>query len=343
VVVIIRYIYINNYHPMLAMRNGVRMSISIRVPRFPYVVRHASTAFFASLILVAFFFPLPVAAESSPANEQAPPLWSFSDGDSTVYLFGTIHLMREGVSWYQGRVRQAFAEADRLMVEVDQNSISRQKQVELVRSLALLPREEQLSDIIPAEQMQKLEEVLSPLGVPEQAVERWKPWYAAITLAGVAAQQHGFLPKYGVDATLLRKAQERGLPVLQLESAKEQLSLFDSLSREDARYLLRDAIEEQQEMQQLFRDLNTAWQRGQMSSIEELLLDSSEENPSFHKALYTARNRRWTPRIAGLLEKEGISFVAVGAAHLIGEESVIELLEERGIEVRRIEELSAAD
>lgn len=266
--------------------------------------------------------------------EDAPPLWSLSDEDTTIYLFGTIHLMSPEVDWFRGEIRELFNAADTLVVEVDQSELTGEEQRRLLQELAFLPENTELSDLIDEEQMTALTSLLASIGAPREAVERWKPWFAAITVTSVIAQQAGFAPRYGVDATLLRRASETGIEVLGLESPRQQITLFDTLSREEAVYFLQQAIEERAEIVPMFQQMKSAWLQGDLQALGELLLESRRENPQFFDTVYTDRNRAWSRKIASLLEGEtGTILVAVGAGHLVGKRSVIDFLEAEGYEV----------
>jgi hypothetical protein len=290
----------------------------------------------ALLVVLAAAFLMPAVAQDGTTvqSDQVPPLWRTEDADTTVYLLGTIHLMTEGVTWFKGPVREAFDGADTLVVELNQNKVSRQTQQQLVREVAVLPQSEKLSSAISDDTMSQLTSLLEPMGVPRSAINRWKPWYAGLTVTTVLAQQAGFLPQYGVDVTLLQEAQQRGTDVRELEDFETQLELFDELNRDDALYMLRDALEEQGEIKDLFRDLRDAWLSRDFATLEEILLESREENPEFFGKVFVDRNRRWADALESLMEAEaGTIFLAVGVGHLIGDRSLITMLEERGYEV----------
>lgn len=291
---------------------------------------HHKTRMFSILLFVLLLLAGPAAAQNGPA------LWSIEKNDVTMYLFGTIHLMKEDVQWYEGDIKEAFERSDMLIVEVNQASLSREAKVKTIRDLALLPSNAQLGDLISDERIAALKSMLEPLGVPEKAIQSWRPWYAALTVAGTAARQAGFLPEHGVDVTLLSKAREREMKIQQLETFHEQLSLFADLDREEAVYFLTDSLEERDEMQALFEKLKRNWLKDNSSALRELLQESARENPDFYAKVYEERNKRWLSKIENLIEEgTGTYFVAVGAGHLLGDEGLLELLRQRGCEVEK--------
>jgi hypothetical protein len=283
----------------------------------------------AALLLLA------TAGTVSAAAEELPALWSVQGEEGRVYLFGTIHLMNRNVIWFDGYVEHAFRRAETLVVEVDQTAISRGERVKVLQELALLPQHKQLSGIVSEEHMRELEEIMKPAGVSKEAMQRWRPWYAGITVTAAAARQAGYLPKYGVDITLLRKAKNMGMRIEQLESFREQLELFAGLDREAALYFLTDSIENQEAIRKQFGEMKRNWLEEDLSALEALLLESAEENRSFYRELFLRRNREWLPEIVELLKEPGEHFVAVGSGHLVGEDGLISLLRQQGYTVER--------
>jgi hypothetical protein len=230
-----------------------------------------------------------LAQDEGNAAGSGPALWKVSIENTTLYLFGTIHLMTEGVDWFTGPIRDAFDGSETLVVEINQQGVSREEQRSVVRSVAALPEDEQLSDMVSESTMDGLTELVEPMGVSAQVVERWKPWYAGLTVTGVLAQQAGFLPRYGVDITLIQEASSGSMSIRSLET----------------------------------------W--------ESLTLEAEEENPEFYEDVFVDRNHNWTEELLSMLsEQQGPIFVAVGAGHLLGDDSVIRMLEKEGYEVSRI-------
>jgi hypothetical protein len=264
-------------------------------------------------------------------------MWRLETENTEMYLLGTIHLMTENVEWFEGRVADRFEAAETLVLEVNPAGMSQSEVQSLVQELAVLPSGTQLSDVVSEETMSELEELFSPLQIPMQAVERWEPWYAALTATNVIAQQAGFSPEYGVDMTLAERAMNRGMPIEGLETVEFQLRLFDDLNREDARYYLEETLAESDMIIEIFTDLRDAWLEENLSELEDLLVESSEENPEFYESIFVERNESWVEELSALIEDGGSYFVAVGAGHMVGEQSVIDLLESRGYDVTDID------
>lgn len=295
-------------------------------------MRHPHFARAISYLLTIVMLLIPAAPLTA---QEGPPLWSLSDEDTTVYLFGTVHLMSEGVDWLIGEVLDTFSASDILVLEIDQTELTMAEQRSIVEDLAFLPEGTALSDLIEEDQMNTLTSILASLGAPREAVERWKPWFAALTVTSVVAQQAGFLPRYGVDATLLRRATESEKEIIGLETPREQFRLFDKLKQEEAVYFLQEALEERRQIVPMFEDMKSAWMSRDLDALAKLLLESRNENPEFFDTVYTDRNRAWSEDIIALMEREaGTIFVAVGAGHFVGKGSVIDFLREKGYQIR---------
>jgi hypothetical protein len=304
----------------------------------------------AGLVLLAALLLLPASMQAAAqsdgsgtgtgsSNGDGPALWHFEAGGRDVYLFGTIHLMKSGVSWFDQRIEEAFSEAETLVVELDPTGMSRQEQRRVIRRFALLPEGEQLSDTVSEERMERLMELLSPMGIPRQTVERWEAWYAGLTVVGLSARQAGFAAQHGVERRLLEEAQAAEMEIRELEGFTEQMELFDGLSSSESAYFLADALEEHRKVAELFGKLKRYWMNQDLEALEELVAESQKENPSFYETVYAERNRDWAETIEKMAAEgsgePGDLFVAVGTAHFVGDSSLPELLRERGYELTR--------
>ena len=166
----------------------------------------------------------------------APALWKIADEDTTIYLFGTIHVLPQGIDWFDGKVAEAFAQSGSLVTEVaGQDDAAMQG---LVIKLAMLPEGASLRDQLSAEQRGQYEAALTAFKLPPAMLDRFEPWYTAVALSTLPLMQEGFLPEHGVEQALEKQATTRKLPHTGLETSEYQLGLFDSLPADvQARYL----------------------------------------------------------------------------------------------------------
>jgi len=279
------------------------------------------------LLLLVFLQSLPVAAES---DRQRGLLWEVSQpGQPASYLFGTIHSGDPAVLELPLPVQQAFAAADRVVLEVllDQDALLSSSR------LMLLGEGRLLSDITGRALFEKASRAILTRGIPEVVLERMKPWAAAVTLSMPAPETGEVL-----DMLLYQQALQAGKPVFGLESIHEQLAVFDDMPESDQLVLLRDAVENFQEIDAMQRELLDAWlQRdlGTLLAINAAAMETADRElaAEFQDRLITGRNRLMAERLQPYLQ-EGNTFVAIGALHLPGDSGLLNLLEQRGYTIR---------
>ncbi len=279
------------------------------------------------LLALALLFAAPVWA--------VPALWQVGSGDRTVMLYGTIHALPNGPDWLTPAAASAFAAADALVVEVVFPDNPAEMAGALGR-LALLPAPSPILDRVPTDLRPKLAALIAGSGLPASAFDGMKSWYAAITLVQLELARAGLDPAAGVDVTLIARARAAGRRLVPLESVEGQLKLFDALPEADQRLLLAAAVAESGDAAGQLQALVKAWEAG---DVERILkdFDDSSLSPAMHEALFRRRNAAWADWIANALKAPGRHFMAVGAAHMAGPDSVIAMLGARGIAVRRVE------
>jgi len=289
------------------------------------------------------FAPLAVfLAIASPASARAPQqakpaLWEVSDADSTLYLFGTIHLLPTGYHWRTTKFDQALNSSNELVVEtiVDlqhPNEILAAKR-DLGYSAGLPP----IEDRVPPAKRPRLRAMIAKTGVPEQYFTSMESWLAAFELLGVQFQQMGLKGEAGPEQLLRTEFQAAKKPIGQLETNAEQLGYFDRLPEKAQRLLLEGAIDEPKSTDTDFSKMLASWSRGDVKAIAFTFNRDLSGSPDLMNALIKQRNANWTRWIEQRLTKPGTAFVAVGAGHLAGPSSVISLLQKQGYKVRRIQ------
>lgn len=281
-----------------------------------------------SLLLLALV-ALPAAAQNAPA------IWHLSRGDSQVYLFGTIHLLKADTPWRSGTLDALFAGADSLTVEAEIDRIDPLAMQQTLMRVGYYPPGETLADHVPAEMRDRLLAEAGKIGLPAQAVDRMRPWLIGLTLTATLAQQAGFLQQYGVDVTLIGEARATGKEVRALETAEEQIETLASLDDDAQIAWLREGLDQLADLGGAFERMKTAWLEADTATLGEIMTEGMEDNAQLAERLLYARNRNWLPQVEALLATPGTHFVAVGAGHLVGEQSLIDLLETAGHEVTR--------
>lgn len=286
----------------------------------------------ASILLSLFLVLAPVRAEES----SSPLLWKIEQGASTLYLFGTFHLLTEEVRWLDNRITGALDSAGELVLEMSEEQTDTGLVVSIIRNKGMYPGADGLRKILSAETWQDLLGQAAAVGIPQQMIGQFHPWYAAIVLTVAHAQAEGFLPEYGVEAILTARAKAAGKPVLGLETAQEQVSALADHPDRIQLMLLENTLQELTDLPRIFGDMTRAWVTGDEDALVELIIGSAREIPELYEALIVRRNRNWIPLLEARLNQPGVSFVAVGIGHLVGDDSVVTMLRDRGHSVQPV-------
>ena len=292
-----------------------------------------------SLAVVAVFAWLATAAVSNSqdvaATGTAPALWEIRDTDTTLYLFGTIHLLKRGADWRTPRLDQALGSADEVWLEAeDPDSAALQPLIMELGVDAANP----LSGKLTVQEKAQLRAATAAIGMPPNGLDPMRPWLAALTLAVVPIVQAGYDPALGVDKAVRAAATEAGTPVRTFETAEQQMGLLADLSEELQMQLLRSTLEDLEEGPSMVERLAAAWASGDSAAIEALMLaELRTDAEPLYQALIAGRNAAWAEILNDRLKDPGIAFVAVGAGHLVGPDSVQTMLAGDSVTVTRLQ------
>ncbi len=276
--------------------------------------------------------------EATPETPATPALWSVADEDTTIYLFGTIHMLPPGTGWRSAEVDHALGRSQALYLEADVVS-DPAGQAAIVRRLSLLPAGERLSSRLSPDQVSRLRVAAGRVGVAMETLEQTQPWYAAVLVTNAAIRAAGYSTDGGVEAGLRDDARNAGKEMRYLETVEGQLSALAGLSPETQAAYLSFTIDDIDTAAASLGQMVSAWRTGDAASLARVLIeDDMARLPPLKQVLLDRRNADWARQLAALLAKEpGEFFVAVGAAHLIGPDSVQEHLKALGVENTRIQ------
>jgi len=264
-----------------------------------------------------------------------PALWVARQGGATVYLFGTVHALKPGLKWETPKIATAFAESQELWLEADDAD---PKTVQPIVAQLGMDRAHPLSGKLAAADVPRLDAAAKAAGLPgETALEPMRPCLAALTLATLPIVKAGYDPAKGVDNVLKAKAAAAGKPVHGLETAEQQMHFFADLPQARQVDMLRAVLDEVAGSTAGIAEIMEAWENADLATIDKFMNEeNAEKYPDLHAILILDRNRAWAAKIAERLRSgKGVTFMAVGAAHLVGHDSVQEALKARGISVAR--------
>ncbi|HEX6613479.1 MAG TPA: TraB/GumN family protein [Rhodanobacteraceae bacterium] len=263
-----------------------------------------------------------------------PALWKIQREGTTVYLFGTVHVLPKDVQWRYPQLDRALALSDVLYVElVDDDQATMQPLVMQYGIDVAHP----LSTELDAADEQRLQAAARTVGIPAQSLDAMKPWMAAVTLTVAPIVKAGFDPASGADKKLRRQFTSEGKPVRGLETAEQQIRYFADLSQAVQISMLRNSLDDYANADTEIATLVQDWQHGDVHAIAALEnADMRDKYPMLYSTLLTERNQRWARQIAQMLDSHQVVFIAVGAAHLAGPDDVQAQLQKLGIKVERV-------
>jgi hypothetical protein len=275
-------------------------------------------------------------AAASPIARE-PALWVVRDADSTVYLFGTVHLLKSATAWRTPKVDAALRESDEVwfeLAETGDEAASNRIVAELMPKLGV-DQARPLSSKLNAADRRRLEAAAASLGLPVAQLEPMRPWLAALTFSLVPIIKAGYDPKLGVDSLLAAAARGQNKPIRGLETMEQQFRFFADLPQELEVQMLREVLDDVERGPQVLDQLSAAWATGDGEAFERLFVDELRDSPEMYKVLIVDRNEAWAKAIQERMKGSGVSFVAVGAGHLTGPDSVQARLAARGITAER--------
>ena len=272
-----------------------------------------------------------------PAQAPAKPaLWKIVDPDTTIYLFGTIHALPPGTRWQSPTLRAAMARSDSLVLEVG-NLGDTAALTAAFQSLAVSPGlPPVLTRVAPAKR-KRLEAALTAAKLPIAAADRMESWAVALSLVAATVPRLGFSREAGVEAKLRAAFDARGVKTEGLETAAQQFGYFDGLSESAQRRLLEAALEDEGKAKLEFARMLAAWRVGDVARIALTFDDELKTSPELTKALLDRRNAAWVEWLAARMKAPGTVFVAVGAGHLAGRQSLTRLATGKGLRVLRVQ------
>ncbi len=285
---------------------------------------------------LAAFALLSCHSTQSEAKPIRPALWKVSDADTTIYLFGTIHLLPKDLVWQSPKIAAAIKQSQGLVLEtvLDRDP---QKTGAIMTQLGMSKGLPPLLDRVPADKREALQKVVTKSGLPLAVLDQFETWAAALTLASAGMRDLPVSAEYGAEASLSRQFTTASKPVSGLETPGQQLGYFDSLPEAAQRKFLASIAEDDSNAKAEFDAMIAAWGSGDVKKIALTFDDELKLSPELTEVLLKQRNRNWAAWIGERMRKPGTVFLAVGAGHLAGSGAVTELLAARGLKVSRIQ------
>ncbi|MEO9600768.1 TraB/GumN family protein [Parasphingorhabdus sp.] len=271
---------------------------------------------------------------SAMPDDADPALWVIKDEDTTIYLFGTIHILKPGMSWFDEAVKDSFYASDELVIEMVKPDPS--VMAKLVGELAIDKTGISLRDKLSAEDRTDFEAAMTRLSVPVAAFDPLDPWFASVSLSLIPLMRNGYDADQGVEDELLSHAKARAIKVSGLETPEQQLGFFDNLAEDVQIRFLNFTVDTIDDVTTGMEQMVAEWANANVDALGELM-NAGLEDKIIYDTLLVNRNITWAKWVEQRMEQPGTVFLAVGAGHLAGESSLQALLAQKGVAVERIE------
>jgi len=267
----------------------------------------------------------------SRADTPLHSLWELHGKHNSVFLLGSIHVLRPADYPLDPAVMRAYAGSKSLVMEINLADMDlEQLQGEMMAS-AMLPEGKSLPEVLGAKRYARAETLAREVGVELSTFDQFAPWFAAEAISQLQLMQLGFQPTSGVEMYFLERARGDGKSVAGLETVHDQIALFEGLSMDAQAEYLVSSLEQAHELPKQVDDMVHAWQRGDTAWFDEQMRSELGRDPALYQSVLAARNRKWIPKIEALLNDDKNYLVIVGTGHLVGRNSVIEMLKKDGI------------
>lgn len=261
-----------------------------------------------------------------------PAMWVIKDGDSTIYLIGTLHLLKHETEWKSDKVKKTIGESTELWLEVA--DLDNQAGLQALIAKHGMDPGKPLSKKLNQAQRKKLARIAETYGFPAANLEPMQPWLAAVLLGTMPLVKAGYDPKAGIDRSLRVQAAAEGDQIRGFETAEAQVRMMADLPQAVQIAFLTETLDDVEEGLELLDKIAKAWMDGDTETIARLgVAEMKREAPEAYKKLLVDRNVAWSEQIVEMLKGSGVVQIAVGAAHLAGPDSVQALLEKKGIKV----------
>lgn len=280
-----------------------------------------------------------VLAKHAPATSALAPIWKVSDADSSIYLVGSVHLLRPQDLPINPVFDQTYELCTEVVFEIDMAEMLAPDTNQRILRIGTLPEGQRLADKIGSKLARQISAYLQRNRLPPTMLDRYTPGLAFLTIENLEATRQGARPDLGLETHFFERAKRDQKPSRGLETIEYQIKLFDQLEQESLRDMLQTTLAaslKNDEGNSNLDRLIAAWRSGEMEVLNDIIRGEMADDAPERKALLTDRNRNWIPAIEAALAENKTSFFLVGTAHLIGTESVVSLLEAEKLQISRL-------
>jgi uncharacterized protein YbaP (TraB family) len=293
--------------------------------------RHNSLARISTAVAIGLILGAGAAAQTRGRTF----LWKVQSGGSVMYLAGSVHALTADAYPLNPAYQRAFDASSALVEEIDLAEAD-----PLSGGLGLLAKGiyqdgRTFSSAVSRQTVTLVQEKLKNTPLALDLIQPMKPWMVMLMIEALGSQDAGLDPELGLDKHFYNLATDGRKQVIGLETAESQIDRFDKMPEAMQEQMLRSELAEMDTEKSSLRSILTAWQTGDAAAIEKMLLASFTTNPAAYASLITERNRNWMPQLETCLRRSSPCFVIVGAAHLVGPQGLLAMLQQKGYRVEQ--------
>jgi uncharacterized protein YbaP (TraB family) len=270
------------------------------------------------------------------SQASALPLWEILGTSNRIHLLGSIHFLRPQDYPLPAPITQALDDADVVVMELDLSSLDPFKLQTVMLSKSIDPAGRDLEDFLGGSSYRRAQSLANAVDIDLETMRQYEPWYAALQITQLRLMQLGFDGSFGVETQLLIQAIQQGKEIGGLETLEAQLDSMDTLPLDAQQAFLMVTLEEAAEAGQKLDSIIDAWKSGDTAVLEDNLLNDLSDHPELYDQLIVQRNKNWTKTIVSFTDERKDYLIVVGALHLVGNDSVLKMLNDRGIRSRQV-------
>jgi uncharacterized protein YbaP (TraB family) len=275
------------------------------------------------------------ACSTWPASGDKSTLWQVEGSHNSVYLLGSIHVLPASAYPLHPALQKAFNNSQRVVFEVDLNTVSQQAVLREFEEVGLYPPRDNLEHHVSPQTIKLVKEVLAKLGISYEKARRFKPVLLGELITSRYTELAGFREDLGVDRYFYSQAKTSRKPVLGLETVRDQARVLSSDDSSGELHLV-EAIASLPAAKGVLDELVIAWKDGQINTLDRLLNQDEWSDPKSFESMFLRRNQKWLPQIERFLQGDGNYLVIVGSGHLVGNHGLVRALQERGYRVKQL-------
>ena len=269
------------------------------------------------------------------ADNSKHLLWTVKGSNNTLYLLGSIHLLKQDSYPLPDKIEALHSCCNKIVFETDLDSSNDPAFQKYMVKLGSYTEGRTLSKSVSRQTLELLNKRLSPLGLELAQFERFRPWFIALTIVALELQKLGYDPELGIDRHFYNRAKKEGKELVFLETSEYQLNLMAGLKNRKQELFLKQILKDLEVVETMSADMVESWLTGDADRLHSIIRIGYKEYPDIYDRFMTQRNRNWLPRLRRLMQQNKDILVIVGAGHLVGENSLIQLLQKKGYKVEQ--------